>query len=327
MEKRDTIKGIEAAYKSLFLPHPEKMMALGLALLVFSLGVLAWGWASTGEILHKGIDFAGGTRAEIVLLDKNVDPASLENKLSKDLEDVSVRIIESGNTTILSIESTQTLTQDEIEKLLEKENILFEKEGITIHTVGPAISKQFWLQAIIAIIVSFVLMASVVFYTFRNPVPSLAIILAAIVDITFAMAVMRLAGIELSLASLAGLLTLIGYSVDTDILLTTRVLKRRDEGPLDERIAGAMSTGINMTTTSLLAFIVLFLVSTSRLLDSIAIVIASGLLADYASTWLLNAGILKKYAIREELVAEEKEKKKPRYERRRASKKKTKKKK
>ena len=56
------------------------------------------------------------------------------------------------------------------------------------------------------------------------------------------LAFMRVAGIELSLGTLAALLMLIGYSVDSDILLTNRIIKRR--GTVEEKVSRAMHTGL-----------------------------------------------------------------------------------
>ena len=55
---------------------------------------------------------------------------------------------------------------------------------------------------------------------------------------------------------------LIGYSVDSDILLTTRVLKR--QGKLNDKLAGAFHTGIIMTSTTIAAVTVLLIVSSTR---------------------------------------------------------------
>ena len=49
----------------------------------------------------------------------------------------------------------------------------------------------------------------------------------------------------------AALLMLIGYSVDSDILLTNRVLKR--QGNLADKMAGAFTTGFIMTSTAIAA--------------------------------------------------------------------------
>ena len=110
---------------------------------------------------------------------------------------------------------------------------------------------------------------------------------------------MSIFSIPLSTATIAALLMLIGYSVDTDIMLTTRVLKRKSEG-LDERIKDAMKTGITMSVTTIVAMMVLYLVVTfivpvAETLKNIAAVLLIGLIADLMTTWLTNAGILRYY--------------------------------
>ena len=112
-------------------------------------------------------------------------------------------------------------------------------------------------------------------------------------------AAMNLVGIQLSLGTLAALLMLIGYSVDSDILLTNRVLKR--QGKLNDKLAGAFHTGIIMTTTTLAAAAACFLFHGSELSRSfieISAVLLIGLLFDVMNTWLTNVGILKWYVLK-----------------------------
>ncbi|MDD2615148.1 MAG: preprotein translocase subunit SecF, partial [Methanosarcina sp.] len=109
--------------------------------------------------------------------------------------------------------------------------------------------------------------------------------------------------------TLAALLMLIGYSVDSDILLTNRVIKRR--GMVEEKISRAMHTGITMTTTTLAALAVMYIVSTFSylvipsftqitLLSQISIVLIAGLIADIMNTWLLNTAVLRWYVTKPE---------------------------
>jgi preprotein translocase subunit SecF len=144
---------------------------------------------------------------------------------------------------------------------------------------------------------------------FRTPVPSFAVILSAFSDIMIALGFMKVAGVELSLGTLAALLMLIGYSVDSDILLTNRVLKRR--GTVNDKVSGAIHTGVTMTSTALVALVVMYVVSTYlylivpsftqiTLLSQISIVLIAGLFADIMNTWLLNTGILRWYAMKPE---------------------------
>ncbi|MGZ7159956.1 MAG: hypothetical protein ACXVHR_05745 [Methanobacterium sp.] len=159
---------------------------------------------------------------------------------------------------------------------------------------AQALNQVYWALAI-----AFIFMSITVFIIFRNFVPSMAVILAALSDIIIAAGGMSLFGIPLSLASVGGLLLLIGYSVDTDILLTTRVLKRR-EGTITERALGAMKTGLTMAAAAIGAMAALFIVTvffipSAEALASIAAVLIIGLIADILATWLMNLGILRWY--------------------------------
>ena len=107
---------------------------------------------------------------------------------------------------------------------------------------------------------------------------------------------------KLSTAGVAALLMLLGYSVDTDILLTTRVLKRH--GNLSEKIFGAMGTGSIMTFTALAATGVAYLATPSEVLKQIMLILFLGLVADLWNTWLLNAGLLKMYVERKNRIRE-----------------------
>ena len=142
-------------------------------------------------------------------------------------------------------------------------------------------------------------MAITVFVVFREPVPSVAIILAALCDILIALGGMSIFKIPLSIASVGALLMLIGYSVDTDILLTTRLLKRR-EGTVEERAKNAMYTGLTMSFAAIAAMGILFVVTKilmpeATTLSNISAVLVIGLIGDILSTWLMNLGILKTY--------------------------------
>jgi len=106
----------------------------------------------------------------------------------------------------------------------------------------------------------------------------------------------NLLGIQMSSAGIIAFLMLIGYSVDTDILLTTRILKR-DEGSLNQRIFKAFKTGITMTLTSLLAIASALIVvkSFSVVLSQIFTILIIGLGFDILNTWITNVSILKWY--------------------------------
>jgi preprotein translocase subunit SecF len=178
-----------------------------------------------------------------------------------------------------------------------------EYTNVEIRQMGEVVSKSLQGQAINAVLFSFLGMAIVVFLIFKTFVPSVAVVVSAFADIVFAVAMMDVFGIALSMGTVAALLMLIGYSVDTDILLTTRLLRRK--GELNDKIKDAMKTGMTMTLTTLAALIALFVVSSGSYLVSsftridiirdVSIVLIFGLIADIINTWMTNVGILKWY--------------------------------
>lgn len=173
-----------------------------------------------------------------------------------------------------------------------------QKKNINVKPVGETLGKTFREQGISAAILAYMLVVFVIFFAFRDLIPSLAVILAGTCDALIALGGMSLFGIVFEPASLVALLMLVGYSVDSDIMLTTRVLKTKT-GTVDERINDAMKTGLTMTGTTIAVMVVIIIVSTTLfqigILTSIASVLLVGLLGDLMTTWLMNAGILKWY--------------------------------
>jgi preprotein translocase subunit SecF len=139
-------------------------------------------------------------------------------------------------------------------------------------------------------------MAIIVFLVFKTVVPSIAVVLAALSNIIITATLMNVVGLTLSLGTTAALLMLIGYSVDSDILLTTRVLKRK--GKFSEKIQGAFRTGFTMTSTTISAVALMLIVSWIGQIDiirDISAVLLIGLFVDLMNTWMLNVGILTWY--------------------------------
>ena len=186
---------------------------------------------------------------------------------------------------------------------LKKKKIIEDYLGFSLNEsnssfefTGSSLSDSFYNQLLIAILFAFLFMGIVVFFLFRTFVPSMAVIFSAFADIVMTLAIVDLFGIKMSSAGIVAFLMLIGYSVDTDILLTTRMLKRK-EWSLNERIFGAFKTGITMTLTSLLAIsFALFVVSSfSVVLTQIFTILVIGLGFDLLNTWITNVSILKWY--------------------------------
>ncbi len=169
-------------------------------------------------------------------------------------------------------------------------------------TVTPTLGKYFLSELQLIVIISFVLVAIAVFFIFRSIVPSLIVVFGAANDIIIALGAMGIFGIPLGVASIGGLLMLIGYSIDTDILSSIRILKRSEE-TAQVRAFQSMKTGLTMNSTAIIVFVILFFVSYVYFIQTyyeIAGVVLAGLIGDIIATWLGNTPIILWYKERKD---------------------------
>jgi preprotein translocase subunit SecF len=265
---------------------PRQMIIIPMVLLILSLAILGFNIASFGMPVRPGIDFSGGTAVTLFTTDSadQIRAAFSAYPLLSIGEGVNNgKYLKFGPMDDANLQALAT----EIEARYPEAKI---------DQIGASFGETLQKQALVALIISFIGMTIVVFIAFRTFVPSGAVVLSAFADIAMTAAAMNLVGIELSLATVAALLMLIGYSVDSDILLTMRVLKR--QGKLEEKLAGAFRTGIIMTTTTIAAILAMWLVTFFghiTVIWEISTVLLIGLVADLMNTWLTNARIIKWY--------------------------------
>jgi len=267
---------------------PQQLVVIPLVLFAISLVVIAFTMLATGMPVTPGIDFSGGTAVTIITTDSS---AQLQTTFAGyPLSEIS----DMNNGKFMKFGTMDDAKYQSLTQLISQKY-----PDAKIDQIGESFGKSLQSQAALALLISFIGMAIVVFLSFRTFIPSVAVVLSALADMVMTAAMMNIIGIPLSLGTTAALLMLIGYSVDSDILLTNRVLKR--QGKLNDKLMGAFHTGIIMTSTTLAATTALFVVSwfgSVQILMEISAVLLIGLVADILNTWLTNVGILKWYVLK-----------------------------
>lgn len=170
-------------------------------------------------------------------------------------------------------------------------------DSISIRQVGSSLSRFFLAKTQEVVLLAFVLSAILVFLVFRSIPASVAVIFGAVADIVITAGAMSLLGIPISLASIAALLMLIGLSLDTDMMLTTRVVKRSEHTP-KIRAFEALKTGFLMNATTVVAFGVLAGLALTLQIPTyyqIGVVATIGGLVDFVATWMGNAPLILKF--------------------------------
>ncbi|MFP9193786.1 protein translocase subunit SecF [Natronosalvus vescus] len=269
----------------------RQLAAVPLAVLAFALLILAGGYLVYGSPVALGTDFAGGTELTI---ETTSSESEIESAFSVEPESVqSVQAAE--NQYLVQFAPTDADVAEEAEANLEP---VEGNDGVVQLTAETSASFGAAAQqtAILGLGAAFVGMSILAFLLFRTFVPSIAIVVSAFSDIVIPLAFMNIVGIQLSLGTVAGLLLIIGYSVDSDILLNNHILRRG--GDFYESTHRAMRTGVTMTVTSMAAMLVMAISAWAlgvELLMSIGLILFVGLAADLMNTYLLNLSLLRWY--------------------------------
>jgi preprotein translocase subunit SecF len=277
----------------------RQLAAIPLAVLAVALLVIVGWYVFTGAPVRLGMAFTGGTELRV----QTTTPSS-EFSQHFDAEVVSISPVQTeSNTYIVTFPpEAQNIAEQARANLQPVQNCQNPNpDGScdpvkSVQGTSASFGESTQRLALTGIGLAFVGMSILVFLMFRTFVPSIAVVISAFSDIVIPVAVMNLVGIPLSLGTVAALLMLIGYSVDSDILLNNHILRR--SGGFYESTHRAMRTGVTMTVTSLSAMAVMALVAHLfgiNLLRDIGIVLVLGLATDLMNTYMLNLSLLRWY--------------------------------
>jgi len=286
---------IEKIYKNY-----KKLLLVPIILLTLSIIFLAVNNATKGEVIERDISLKGGI--SVTIYKENLNSNEIESSLKQQFPDVRVRTLTDLSTRKdigLIIESSIAEESELKESLKTLTN--FEEEDYSSETTGSKFGESFYKDLVTTILFAFIFMAIVVLITFRTFIPSIAVISAALIDIIVTLAIISLMGVQLSSAGIVAFILVIGYSIDTDILLTTRLLKRK-QGYVHERLKGAITTGLTMTITTLAAITTAYLFSTSLILKQMFLIILIALIVDIIATYFGNASILIWYCKKKNII-------------------------
>jgi preprotein translocase subunit SecF len=267
----------------------RQLAAIPLVLLAVALLVIAGWYVMTGAPVNQGIAFTGGT--EVQIAGSSVTEEQIREAFSAEPE--TIRSVPAEDVYIVTFKSDGgSVGATELEQQAEDAGL----DVRSISEVSASFGADTQTLALGGLAVAFVGMSALVFAMFRVFVPSIAVVISAFSDIVIPLALMNVLGIELSLGTVAALLMLIGYSVDSDILLNNHILRR--SGDFYESTYRAMRTGVTMTLTSIAAMIVMTITATLfgiQLLAAIGTVLVFGLATDLMNTYLLNLSLLRWY--------------------------------
>lgn len=256
--------------------------------------------------INWGVEFTGGTEMHLKLA-KDVDINVLKDELrSKGLESESVQQFGlSGDNeyllkfspNLVSFEKIQDF-QDQIQQLINESGNFSGASILRIDYVGPEVGKELITKAILAIL--FGCVGILIYLIFRFEFAfAMGAVIALVHDFTITFGAISLMDKEFTLAIVAAILTVVGYSVNDTIVIFDRIRENMGNNP-DKNFRQIVNEGINLTLsrtilTGVTVFIVLiplFFLGGSIIHDFAFTLIIGVLIGTYSSIFVASSFVI-----------------------------------
>ena len=264
----------------------RKLTIIPFLLFLSAVLVFVNNYRNYGYFFPKDIDLSGGT---VVTVYTNKTFPQAKEKLEN--FGFSVREIKKYDTKepiAMIIEAGPEFNETYVVKLV---NETFPGYKFDVRHVGPAMGESFLKSSQKAVAIGFLLMGVILAAIFRVPIVAFTVILSGFLDVFEAAAYMTLLGIKLAPHTIGALLMLMGWSVDSEVLFDTKILKRR-EGDPKERALNAMKTAMTMSAAVFASLIALYFFSTAKLVKDIAMILLLGAFFDLINTWFQSLSMV-----------------------------------
>ncbi len=230
--------------------------------------------------LNLGIDFTGGTMMQAKFSNKDVSVDKIESSLaSLKLSDVTVQ--KSGENTFImkfKSEAGHEVKENMHQKIVKELEKIGEFKEETYTSIGPVIGKQMSKKAQTSIILALIAIILYIAWAFRKVAKfagkkeswryGLGALVALFHDVVILLGFFavfgRLAGVEINVAFVTALLTVLGYSVNDTIVIYDRIRENIILGKF-KNLASAINHSLNETivrslNTSLTTLFVLLVI-------------------------------------------------------------------
>ena len=240
---------------------------ISLTLISIGIIILSTRLINNTKLFNYGIDFSSGTTLLLDIKQENINKKEITNKIQTELNSLNInkntiQFTEDNEVIIKSIDLDNSLSK---QLLLNLNNNATNYELLEIDFIGPAIGKE--LREKSSIIVIIVAIALLIYITFRFKFNyGITAIIALIHDTLIVLTLTLILNLEVNLAYIAALLTILGYSINDTIVIFDRIRENETlhEGkPINDicnlSLQQTLARTINTSLTTLLVIISLIL--------------------------------------------------------------------
>lgn len=273
-----------------FIENRRKFYAVSLAVIIVGLGFMAF------RGLNYGIDFTGGTMMQIELGKETSIDEVKETIADFDLNPTIVYASDNNSQIIIrTIKDLKSAERQEVVDKLQEKYGFDDSDVLASEVFGPTVGKDLRNNAIKSILIAAACMLIYIRFRFKDWKYGLAAVAGLAHDVLVALSIYAIFRITINNPFIAGILTVVGYSINDTIVVfdrireNTKFFKRKQSVELiDTSINQTLSRSLMTSLTTFVVMVPLFIMASSELRSFLIPLIIGVFVGTYSSIFLCS---------------------------------------
>lgn len=243
-----------------FIKNRKKFYAISLA--VFLIGVACAGFKG----FQFGIDFTGGTTIQLDMGEK-VDLEEVKDTIaSYDLDPTIVYAGENNDQIVIrTIKDLKADKRNEVVDTISEKYDLGDDAVLASEEFGPTVGKELQSNAVKAVLIASLCMLIYIRFRFKTWKFGVAAVSGLIHDVLITLSIYAIFGFTINNPFIAGILTVVGYSINDTIVVFDRIReneiyykKKEIDKRINDSVNQTLSRSLMTSLTTLIVMVPLF---------------------------------------------------------------------
>ena len=285
-----------------FINTRRKAYVISAVAILISLGAAIFWQTSQGSWINYGVDFTGGSIMQVRMTGETLDVGQVRQVATSAVPGATVTEFGDANDFLIRTPGTESDVATEASRaMMDALNDAFGEQNVELEreeSVGAKVGGELQTRALLAILISF--LATLIYIAIRFEWRfGVAAVIATLHDIVLTLGLIAVLRLEVSLTTVAAVLTILGYSLNDTIVIFDRIRenmassKRIDFiATLNRSINETLPRTVLTTGTTLATLLALYLFGGAIIRDFALILIAGILLGTYSSIWVAAPALL-----------------------------------
>lgn len=285
-----------------FISSRRKAYMVSAAAILISIAAAVFWQMRDGSWLNYGVDFTGGSAIQVSVTGDGVDVGRVRDVATSAVPGATVTRFGQADEYLIRTPGTESdVATEQSRALLDGLAAQFGEANVALdreESVGAKVGDELQTRALLAILISFAI--TMIYLAFRFEWRfGVAAVIATLHDIVLTLGLISVLRLEVSLTTVAAVLTILGYSLNDTIVIFDRIrenlhtAKRVDfMSVLNRSINETLPRTVLTTGTTLVTLLALYLFGGVIIREFALILIAGILLGTYSSVFVAAPALL-----------------------------------